>query len=66
VTAPGYSNFLGLSEPLLYRDPGKNNMVLFRAGDLHSVLGDDGEDDISFTATSSLFLISLARVNDAA
>jgi hypothetical protein len=39
-------HFLGRPEPILYRDPGKGDEVLFRAGGLHFLLGDDGEDDI--------------------
>jgi hypothetical protein len=39
-------HFLGRPEPILYRDPGEGNLILFRAGGLHFILGDDGEEDI--------------------
>jgi hypothetical protein len=39
-------HFLGRPEPILYRDPEKGDLVLFRAGGLHFILGDDGEEDI--------------------
>ncbi|KIM72583.1 hypothetical protein PILCRDRAFT_739740 [Piloderma croceum F 1598] len=39
-------HFLGRPEPILYRDPERGDLVLFQAGGLHFILGDDGEEDI--------------------